>query len=172
MKFSRCYLFYKISRGYLTLEEIQDFLNLHGHFGWFHWSIKNVETCRTWKQRCLTFQSSLWLLMAWHLQVLEHPQVMTKFVSHESMGLVLPLINSLRPRQNGCQFPDDIFKCIFLTENVKISIKISLKFVPKGSINNIPTLVQIMAWRRPGDKPLSEPMMVRLSTYICITRPQ
>ena len=47
-------------------------------------------------------------------------------------------INSLRPRQNGRQFPDDIFKCIFLTENVIISIKISLKFVPKGSINNIP----------------------------------
>ena len=29
-----------------------------------------------------------------------------------------------------------------------------------------------MAWRRPGDKPLSEPMMVRLSTHICVTRPQ
>ena len=53
---------------------------------------------------------------------------------------------TLRPRKNGRQFPDDIFKCIFLTENVIISIKISLKFVPKGSINNIPTLVQIMAW--------------------------
>ena len=41
-------------------------------------------------------------------------------------------------------------------KNVIISIKISLKFVLKGSINNIPTLVQIMAWHRPGDKPLSE----------------
>ena len=81
-------------------------------------------------------------------------------------------VNSLRPIQNGRQFPDDIFECIFLTENVIISIKISLKFVPKGSINNIPTLVQIMAWRRPGDKPLSEPMTVRLSTHICVTRPQ
>ena len=29
-----------------------------------------------------------------------------------------------------------------------------------------------MAWRRPGDKPLSEPMMVRLVTHICVTRPQ
>ena len=47
-----------------------------------------------------------------------------------------------------------------------------LKFVPKGPINNIPALVQIMAWRRPGDKPLSEPMMVRLPTHICVTRPQ
>ena len=47
-----------------------------------------------------------------------------------------------------------------------------MNFVPRGPINNIPTLVQVMAWRRPGDKPLSEPMMVRLPTHICVTRPQ
>ena len=81
-------------------------------------------------------------------------------------------ISSLRPRQNGRHFADDVFKCIFLNENVWISLKISLKFVPKGPINNIPALVQIMAWRRPGDKPLSEPMMVSLPTHICVTRPQ
>ena len=51
-------------------------------------------------------------------------------------------------------------------------LKISLKFVPKGLINNIPSLVHIMAWRRPGDKPLSEPMVVCLPTHICVTRPQ
>ena len=51
-------------------------------------------------------------------------------------------------------------------------MNISLKFVPKGLIDNIPALVQIMAWRRPGDKPLSEPMMVNLLTHICVTRPQ
>ena len=82
------------------------------------------------------------------------------------------MFNSLRPRQNGRHFPDDIFIFIFLNENVWISIKISLKFVPKGPINNIPALVQIRAWRRPGDKPLSEPMMVSLPTHICVTRPQ
>ena len=81
-------------------------------------------------------------------------------------------VNSLRPRQNGCQFADDTYKCIFLNENVWIAIKISLKFVLKGPINNIPALVQIMAWRRPGDKPLSGPMMVRSPTHICVTRPQ
>ena len=70
------------------------------------------------------------------------------------------LINTLRPRQNGRHFADDTFKRIFLNETFRISIKISLKFVPKGPINIIPALVQIMAWRRPGDKPLSEPMMV------------
>ena len=82
------------------------------------------------------------------------------------------LINTLRPRQNGRDFADDIFKRIFLNENVLISLKISLKFVPKGLINNIPALVQIMACRRPGDKPLSEPMLVKLPTRICVTRPQ
>ena len=80
--------------------------------------------------------------------------------------------NTLRPRQNGRHFPDDIFKCIFLNENAWISITISLKFVPKGPINNIPALVQIMAWRRSGDKPLSELMIVSLLTHICVTRPQ
>ena len=80
--------------------------------------------------------------------------------------------NTLRPRQNGRHFADDIFKCIFLNKNVWIPIKISMKFVPKGPINNIPALVQIMAWRRPGDKPLSEPMMVSLTTHICATWPQ
>ena len=51
-------------------------------------------------------------------------------------------------------------------------LKISLKFVPKGQINNIPSLYQIMAWRRSGDKPLSDAMMVSLLTHICVTRPQ
>ena len=86
--------------------------------------------------------------------------------------IIRDYINRLRPRQNGRHFADDIFKCILLNENVWIPNKISLKFVPKGLINNIPSLVQIMAWRRPGDKPLSEPMMVSSLTRICVTRPQ
>ena len=76
------------------------------------------------------------------------------------------LFNTLRPRQNGRHFADDIFKYIFLNENLWIPIKISLKFVPKGRMNNIPALVQIMAWRLPGDKPLFEPMMVSLPTHV------
>ena len=81
-------------------------------------------------------------------------------------------VNSLRPRQNGRHFTDNIFKCIFLNENLRISLKIWLKFVPWIQINNIPALVQIMAWRRSGDKPLSEPTMVSLLAHICVTRPQ
>ena len=60
-------------------------------------------------------------------------------------------INTLRLRQNYCHFIDDIFKSIFVNEIVWISIKISLKFVPKVQIHNIPALVQIMAWCWPGD---------------------
>ena len=59
-----------------------------------------------------------------------------------------------------------------ISENVTISIEISLKFLPKGPINNISALFLIMAWRRPGDKPLSEPMLFSLLTHICVTRPQ
>ena len=82
------------------------------------------------------------------------------------------VFDTLRPRQNGRHFADDFLKCMFLNENVWIPIEISLKFVPKGPIDNIPALVQIMAWHRPCDNPLSEPMMVRLPTHICVTRPQ
>ena len=71
--------------------------------------------------------------------------------------------NTLRPRQNGRCFADDTFKRIFLNENIIISIKISLKFVPMVRINSTPALVQIMTWRWPGDRPLSGPMMVFLT---------
>ena len=72
-------------------------------------------------------------------------------------------LNILKPRRHvGLDFVD---------ENIWISIKISLKVVHWGPMNNIP-LVQIMTWRRPRDKPLSEPMMVSLLTHICVTWPQ
>ena len=65
------------------------------------------------------------------------------------------VINSLSPRRNGyfqTYFPQ------WLDE-----------FVNKGSINNIPTLVQKMAWRRADDKPLSGPLKISLPTLICVT---
>ena len=52
-----------------------------------------------------------------------------------------------------------ILHCIFLNVNVWISIRISLKFVSRCPINNSPALVWIMAWHRPGNKPLSESMV-------------
>ena len=104
------------------------------------------------------------MLVAYHRSI---DQINMETVIHRCNS-----IKSLRPRLNRRPLADDIFKWIFFNENVWISIKIALKFVPKGLINNIPALVQIMAWRRPGDKPLSEPMMVSLLTHICVTRPQ
>ena len=106
----------------------------------------------------------------------ETGQSLTKCISCPNNGSVrsrwldapLHLINTLRPRQNGRHFTDDIFKCIFLNENISFPIKVSLKFVPKGPINNIPSLVQKMDWRRSGDKPLSEPMMVYRRIYASI----
>ena len=94
-------------------------------------------------------------------------------ISPNAMMCSLPyFLNTLRLGQNGRRFAYDTFKRIFLDENVRMSIKISLQFVPKGPINNNPALVQIMAWRRSGEKPFSEPMMVSLLTHICVTRPQ
>ena len=80
--------------------------------------------------------------------------------------------NTIRLRQNGCHFADNIFKCIFLNEIIWISIKLSLKFVPEGPMNYIPALVQIMAWCWLDDKPSSESMLVNLLMHICATWPQ
>ena len=61
--------------------------------------------------------------------------------------------------------PDDIFKSIFLNENVWISLTISLKFVPKVPINNIPALVQATS------HDLNQ-WWVSLLMHICVIRPQ
>ena len=68
-------------------------------------------------------------------------------------------------------------------EKFRISIRISVKFVPKGPIDNKAAVVQVMAWRRTGDKPLHEAMLSRriyavlggdelsiliLEVYICV----
>ena len=87
-------------------------------------------------------------------------------------------LNNTCRRHNKGQFPslfthpprdkmtailtDDIFNCIFLNENYKIRIQISIKYIPRSPIDNTlvasPALIQVMTWRRAGDKPLSETM--------------
>ena len=84
-------------------------------------------------------------------------------INHSCPNFLGGFVNLSTPRQNGCHFADDIFKCIFMNEKVCILNRLSLKFVPKGLIDDIPTLVQIMAWRRWGDKPLSEPMLIQFT---------
>ena len=79
------------------------------------------------------------------------------------LSLLCDHVNSSPSEQNGRHFADDIFKRIFLNGNVGISIKISLKFVPKGPINNKSALVQVMAWRQTGDKPLPERVLTQFT---------
>ena len=109
------------------------------------------------------------LIWWWHVSGTETPLILTLLMKS---GLYRVHDNTLRPRQNGGYFADNIFKCIFLNEIVWISIIIWRQFVANSPINNIWTLVQIMAWHWPGDRPLSEPLMVRLLMHICIPRPQ
>ena len=120
-----------------------------------------MEVCITWGGTSppLWHQISYWQGLLFSVDLLPINQL-------------IQLVNTLRPRQNGRHFAEEILKFMFFNENVWIPFKISLKFLPKGPINNIPALVQIMAWRRSGDKPLSEPMMVRLTTHLCVARPQ
>ena len=80
-----------------------------------------------------------------------------------------PVIKTLRPKKNGWHFSDDIF----LNENIQILIIIWLKFVHGVQINNTQALVQIIAWCRPGDKPLSESgVRVSLLTHIYMHHPR
>ena len=46
--------------------------------------------------------------------------------------------------QNGRHFASDIFKWIFLNENYCFLFEISLKYVPRGSLSNEPSTVQII----------------------------
>ena len=52
---------------------------------------------------------------------------------------------------------------VFLNENYCILIKIWLNFVSKNLIDNKSAWVQIMAWCRTGDTPLSGPMIINSS---------
>ena len=107
---------------------------------WYHCIMKWKSCWFSWRMRQLT------------RQMIGSDNAMslfgTKPLSEPVMGYYQLKLNTLGPRQNGRRFADGTFKHIFLNENVRISIKISLKFVPKGPINNNPALVQIMAWRR------------------------
>ena len=113
---------------------------------------------------------------AWSIGKLQSRQIEPHYWTHQpcisvftgQTRMLVPLsrvlfcsnFDTFRPTENGGHFPDDTFMCIFLNENAWISIKISVQFIPKGPISKIPVLAQIMGWRRTGEKPLSEAMMV------------
>ena len=58
---------------------------------------------------------------------------------------------------------DETFECILLTEDDEIPIQFSLKLIPMVPIDNKPALVQVIAWRRTGDKPLLKAMLTHFT---------
>ena len=130
---------------------------------------------KNWRSKTVTsttFECArMMLLMFWYLSLDQCTHYMIVFSLHQEISLTTNslLFNTLRPRQNGKHFPDDISKSIFMTENVWILNIIWLNFVPKGPIDNNTTLLQIVAWCWSDDKPLSNQWWLRLLTHICIT---
>ena len=80
-----------------------------------------------------------------------------------SIPFRLPGLTHLPLAKKAAILADDIFKCSLLNENDRISIQISLKFVPRNPIDNKPAMIQVMAWRWIGDKPLPAPMMAQFT---------
>ena len=130
-----------------------------GYTGMFQLYPKYLKKCKTNGLSCNIHKKKTTLFFP-----LKNLKKKIVFLTYQSLKNKFQHIGA---EQNGHEFPYDIFKCIFLNENIWISINDSLKFVPKGRIKNIPALVQIMAWCRSGDKPLSEPMMV-MFTATCM----
>ena len=110
-----------------------------------------------------------WLPFFHGLDVLKYPYfsfIIISLLAWSPRTVLITGIKTSRLRRNGWHFPDDILKWIFLNWNIRISIEISLNFVPRGLNDNIPPLVQVMAWRQLGDWQLSELRMVRSLTHL------
>ena len=96
-----------------------------------------------------------WLLSWKTLSMIKGPQQTHPVITHVSHG------------QNGRHFTDDIFRSNFINEKLCILIKISLMVVPKGLIDSKSALVQVAAWRRTGDTPLPEEVLIQsLDAYM------
>ena len=91
-------------------------------------------------------------------------------LSYHMIAIGMWQFHTLRPRKSGRHFSDDIFKCISFNEEFEFRLRCHWNLFIGSS--NIPALVQTMGRRRPGFKPLSEPIVVNLVTHICITWPQ
>ena len=115
---------------------------------------------------CLKFLTNSGFWYRHWLKFRQHDSLSVSEWVHSTMiygvSIVLSLNSSL-PGQNGRHLTDDIFRCIFVNEKFCVLVKISLKFVHKGPVDNHQALVKIMAWRRLGDKPLSELMLIQFT---------
>ena len=86
-------------------------------------------------------------VMAWCRQATSHYLSQCWPRSLSPYGVTRPQwVNSSPPGQNSRHFTDNIFRYISVNENFCILVEISLKFVPKGPINNKTTLVSLQ-WR-------------------------
>ena len=142
------------------------------------WLLNYCHTCKilTWSINYFSSKSNInlykiWIMSSWtwcHTGPCylfhEYPEVMPELHSryvyreppvNKSFQIISPWTKWLP----CCHFTDDIFRCNFVNEKFYILMKISPKFVPKSLTDNMPALVQEMAWCRIGDKPLSEPML-------------
>ena len=130
---------------------------------WSHmqiWNIAQLVSCFTTTKvsRKLYYYNNYARINRWLSARRQYLQCVSKPLKWECHEITLPPSG-----QNGCDFADDIFRCIFVNEKFWILIKISLKCVPRGPIDNNQTLVQIMTWRWIGNKPLPEPMLTRFT---------
>ena len=78
-------------------------------------------------------------------------------------------LNTLRPRQNGCIFHKTFSIAFSWMKMYEFQLKCDCILFLRVHLT---ILVQIMGWHQQGDKPLSEPIMINLLTYKCVTRPQ
>ena len=119
-------------------------------------------------------RSWLWSIKAVHVLchlIAPSSRLCEILLEHVLADIEMPLIGLYNLFNKWPPFRRRHFQMHFLNENVWISIKILLKFVPEGPINNIPALFQTMTWCWSGDKSLSESMVFNLMMYICITCP-
>ena len=144
----------KFRNGYVILSDNHQ--HMSQFIDWFNYKIDDVYD-NIWKIKLL-------LLCDIFTGSEIHPSDNVLLIPRLTFSILYYAFNTLRPRQDGSNFPDYIFKCILWNEYDII--------ISKGPISNIPALLQIMAWQRPGDKPSSEPIMVSLPTHISVTRSQ
>ena len=124
----------------------------------------------TGQQATLTSQMPIIWLISWTIDIDCRKPRISPIKYRAWICKYTPYLQHIGAETKCPPFTKQHFQMHFL--NVWIPIKISLELVPRGSINNIPALVQIMARRLDGAKPLSEPMMVSLPKHICVSRPQ
>ena len=89
--------------------------------------------------------------------------LLCEFTDHQRPWQRLCKLTHLPLDKRVAILADDIFKCIFVNEINKIPTPVSLNFVPDGTIDNNPTVVQVMVWHRTGDKPSPEPMFIQFT---------